>query len=308
VNNENEEEQSSRPPEQETYLTVKQVAEYVHLNEKKIYALIRDGVIPATKATGKWLFPRRLIDEWLLESAHGGVLADRLIVTGSDDPLLAAGLTTLAQQLAGAALVTYLPTASRPGLELLSRRLANAAAIHWGPADAAQQQHRALVEQFPGHGDWVLVRLFRRQQGILLRRGYAGGMALEDLVQSQVRWIARQAGAGSQHALETQLCDHGIDPSLPNVCAAALTEREAASLLVRQHADCAPGVRAAAVEFGLDFIPLHWECFDLVVPRPIFFRQLVQDLLEVFRAPRMQQLAIDLVGYELEPLGQLIPL
>ena len=70
------------------YMSVKQVANYLNLNEKKIYALVSDNRIPATKITGKWMFPRELIDKWMLDSSHGGLLNDRLILSGSYDPLL----------------------------------------------------------------------------------------------------------------------------------------------------------------------------------------------------------------------------
>ncbi|MGA7982583.1 MAG: helix-turn-helix domain-containing protein [Chromatiaceae bacterium] len=67
------------------FLDVKQVADYLNLNEKKVYALVAEGRIPGTKVTGKWMFPRELIDRWVLESSHGGLLADRLVIAGSDD-------------------------------------------------------------------------------------------------------------------------------------------------------------------------------------------------------------------------------
>jgi excisionase family DNA binding protein len=289
----------------ETYLTVRQVAEYIHVNEKKVYLLIKEGAIPATKATGKWLFPRRLVDEWLLESTHGGALTDRLIVTGSDDPLLAAGLAILAEKLAGNALITYLPTGSRAGLALLANRLANASAIHWGPADASERQHSTLVSQYPGHTQWIIVKLFKRQQGVMLRKDFVGSIALEDLAGPHIRWITRQSGAGSQHALETQLYHHAIDPRTLHVVATEPTERQAASQLARGLADCAPGVRAAAAEFGLEFVPLGWESLDLVLPRLVFFRQLFQDMLAIFRTEKLQQLASALSGYELDSLGRI---
>ncbi|MBT8088036.1 MAG: helix-turn-helix domain-containing protein, partial [Gammaproteobacteria bacterium] len=56
------------------FMTVKQVAAYLQVNEKKVYGLVQEGKIPATKLTGKWLFPRDLVDQWLLESSHGGLL------------------------------------------------------------------------------------------------------------------------------------------------------------------------------------------------------------------------------------------
>ena len=68
------------------FMTVRQVAEYLQLNEKKIYALATKEKIPATKVTGKWMFPRELVDHWMLESAHGVVFTDRLMIAGSEDP------------------------------------------------------------------------------------------------------------------------------------------------------------------------------------------------------------------------------
>ena len=70
------------------FMNVKQVAEYLDLNEKKVYQLANEARIPATKATGKWLFPRSLLDRWLLGSCHEGVMNDRLLLAGSDDVLL----------------------------------------------------------------------------------------------------------------------------------------------------------------------------------------------------------------------------
>ena len=43
------------------FMTVQQIEEYLQLNEKK-YALATEEKIPATKVTGKWMFPRELID------------------------------------------------------------------------------------------------------------------------------------------------------------------------------------------------------------------------------------------------------
>ena len=288
----------------ETYLTVKQVARYIHLNEKRIYALIKEGRIPGTKVSGKWLFPRRLVDDWLMESAHAGVLTDRLIITGSDDPLLAAALSALTEMLDGAALVSYLPTGSKAGLDLLARRLASVAAIHWGPADIAGRQHQSLISQYRGYTDWVLIMLYRRQQGVMLRPGLRASFNVEELIQPNFRWVFRQAGAGSQHALESSLRSRAVDPHLLTVLSTEPTERQAASLLARGLADCAPGIEAAATEFGLDFVPLWWEAFDLVLPRSVFFRQLFQQFLAIFREPKMQQTARSLGGYDLEPLGR----
>ena len=48
----------------EKALTVKQVAEYLQVNERTIYKLAQAGKIPCFKVAGTWRFWKREIDEW----------------------------------------------------------------------------------------------------------------------------------------------------------------------------------------------------------------------------------------------------
>lgn len=297
----------SKPlPEPHACLTAQEVASYLRINEKKVYELVRDGSLPASKATGKWLFPRRLVEEWLLESTHAGVLADRLLVAGSDDPLLAAALIWLAADLGDAALIALSLTGTRGGLDLLARGRANVCGIHWGSSEASDAQHWRLVRAFPGHPQWTLVRMARREQGIMLASHVAGCRQLEALAVPELRWALRQPGAGSQHFLRSTFHDLGLKLETLSVAEVALTERHAASLIARGRVDCAPGVRSAAAEFGLPFFALGWESFDLVLPRSVYFRRLFQDLVALIGSARGRRLAADLEGYDLGPLGQLV--
>ncbi|MDO9598914.1 MAG: helix-turn-helix transcriptional regulator [Azoarcus sp.] len=286
-------------------LTARQAAAYLHLNEKKLYELARAHEIPAARVGGKWLFPRALLDEWLHEQAHGGVLTDRLLISGSDDPLLAATVSALVPLLGSDAWVAYSPTGSLPGLELLARRRANICALHWGGVDTSAAQHGMLLRRFSQHSHWTLVRLAHREQGVMLRRGLEID-AIETLAAFDYRWAMRQHGAGSRHFLESALASRGFHPEDCSVVAEAHTEREAAGLLAREEADCAPGTRAAAAEFGLGFIPLGWEAFDLALPREIVFRKLFQQLLQGYGNHTMRQLANRLGGYDLSPLGRVL--
>ena len=77
-------------------MTTKEVARYLNVNEKMVYALIADKGLPATKVTGKWLFPEHLVEQWLENNAinfpeiaspltqHQGLL----VLAGSNDILL----------------------------------------------------------------------------------------------------------------------------------------------------------------------------------------------------------------------------
>jgi excisionase family DNA binding protein len=52
-------------------MSVREVARYLGINEKKVYFLAKANKIPSTRVTGKWTFPQQLIDRWIEESASG---------------------------------------------------------------------------------------------------------------------------------------------------------------------------------------------------------------------------------------------
>ena len=294
-------------PEADVFMSVKQVAEYLHLNEKKVYALVNDGTIPATKVTGKWMFPRELIDRWLLDSAHGGLMTDRLVIAGSDDPLLYRINSEFARDTGSHALISYTPTGTRLGLDLLQARRADACGIHWGPASESHTRHPALLRQYAQHHSWVLIRAFRREQGLIVSPPVLKySQDLPDLFDPQFRWALRQNGAGAQRYLVEVLSKHGMNASSLNSEITALSEREAASAVAMDLADVAPGARSVATEFGLGFISFGWESFDLVLPRAIWFRRLFQDLIARLRTGQSLELAEELTGYDLTDCGLLL--
>ena len=289
------------------FMNVRQVASYLQINEKKVYALVNEGRIPATRLTGKWLFPRDLVDQWLLESSHGGLLTDRIIIAGSDDPLLHRAVTLMAAELQGRALVSYAAIGTQLGLAVLARRRADVCALHWGPDRESLQRHPALLRQYVQHKDWILVRLFRREQGLIMAPGlWTADSRIEQLFSSEVRWAARQEGAGSQRFLREIIAEHRLDPADRRITARAYSERDAASAIATGQADVAPGVRAAAGEFGLEFRPIGWEAFDLAMSRGIFFRTLFRSLLDVLRGSECQRLAQVFGGYDLSELGNIV--
>jgi excisionase family DNA binding protein len=289
------------------FLSVRQVAEYLQVNEKKIYALASEGKIPGTKITGKWLFPRELVDQWLLESSHGGVLVDRLMLAGSDDALLHRVLGNLASEVQARALFSYAPTGTRLGLSLLASGRADVSGIHWGPAEESHLRHPALISAFAQHHQWVLVRGFRREQGLLVSPRVAEeSRSVEALLASRHAWVLRQEGAGSQRFFQEMLARHDASADDLQVIGRANSEREAATAITMGAADVAPGARSAATEAGLAFVPVGWEAFDFALYRGIFFRTLFQRLLDELKSPATQDLGRALGGYDLTEAGKLV--
>lgn len=289
------------------FMSVKQVSAYLHLNEKKVYALVRERRIPATKITGKWVFPRELVDRWLLESSHGGVLTDRLVIAGSDDPLLYRLTLTLAGRFEARALISYSPTGTQLGLGLLAGLRADVSCLHWGPSEESAMRHPALLHQYDAHRDWVLVRACRREQGLLLRpETLARYPEVSALIAAPVRWALRQPGSGTGRYLQEVFAAEGATQDRLRVAGVARSEREAAALVAAGDADIAPGVRGSAREAGLAFLGLGWEAFDFAMSRGVYFRGLFQDLLALLRSPEGENLAERLGGYDLSPAGELI--
>jgi excisionase family DNA binding protein len=291
----------------DVFMNVKQVSDYLHLNEKKIYSLVSDGKIPATKITGKWLFPRELIDRWMLDSTHNGLLHDRLIISGCDDPLLYRIVLGYSESLGNKALVTYTPTGTRAGLSLLETRKIDSCCMHWGPESESYRRHPSLIQQYSRHTDWVLIRAFKREQGLIMHNTlYERCPDLNSLFSVNHRWSVRQKGSGAQRFLMEELSKHGLNDDMLDVATVALSEREAAAAIIQQKSDIAPGTRAIANEFGLQFISLGWQAVDFVIPRNIWFRHLFQNLVKTIQSDPGIKLAEEMGGYDISDCGELV--
>jgi excisionase family DNA binding protein len=300
-------EADTRSSAEPRFMSVRQVAEYLQVNEKKVYALASEGKIPGTKITGKWLFPRELVDQWLLESSHGGVLTDRLMLAGSDDPLLRMVIARLTAEVEARALFSYSPTGTRLGLSLLSSGRADACSIHWGPAEESHLRHPALISAFTPHHQWVLVRGFRREQGLMVSPAIPEPeRVVQRLLERRFRWVLRQDGSGSQRFFQEVLAHHAAASDQLDVVAHAQSEHEAAAAIAMGVAEVAPGVHAAATQAGLAFIPIGWEAFDFALYRGIYFRTLFQRLLDELKSTETKMLAGALGGYDLQEAGKLV--
>ena len=48
-------------------MTVRDVAEYLNVNEKTVYRLAQSGELPGFKVAGAWRFQRADLDHWIAE-------------------------------------------------------------------------------------------------------------------------------------------------------------------------------------------------------------------------------------------------
>ncbi|MCB1888451.1 MAG: helix-turn-helix transcriptional regulator [Rhodocyclaceae bacterium] len=289
------------------HLTARQAAAYLQINEKKLYELANAREVPAARVGGKWLFPRVLLDQWLMEQAHGGLFADRLLVGGAADPILEAAVLALSDALGDDALVGCLAGNSAAGLAQLSARRLDACAFHWGPAEASARQQSALLVRQRHHEEWTCVRLAWRDVGVMLRPGLDVA-DLQTLLAYDYRWVLQPPGSGSRYGLQLAVEAAGFRLEDCGEPLAVRSTRSAATALARGLADCSPGPRGTAAEHGLGFVPLGVESLDLALPRAVFFRQLFQHLLETVASAPILRVAGALGGYDLSPLGRVLPI
>ncbi len=291
------------------FMSVHEVAGYLQINEKKVYALAAEGRIPGTKVTGKWLFPRDLVDQWLTQSSHGGVFTDRLVIAGADDALMTRMSTLLCAKLDTHALIAYTATGSQLGLGLLAAGRCDACLIHWGPAAESHLRHPALIQRFPEHSQWVLVRIFNREQGLIVNPRLMTNSSPAELTTELTRHnriVGRKHGSGTWRYFEEALAREQLDIRQLEIIEPVHTGCEAVTLLRDNKADFAPGSRATASEAGLEFIATGWEAFDLVCDRGLYFRTLLQRLLDDMKSDDTFLLAEHLGGYDFRDSGRLI--
>ncbi len=318
-------------PRTNSFLTVPELAQLLHVNEKKIYQLAGEGDLPGTKITGKWIFPRHLIEDWIAENSHGGALSDRLIVAGSDDRLLNHVCNHMAVEHQQSALFSYSPCGTRHGLRMLDTRRADACFINWGTADHSARRHLGLMRAYKNHGSWIIVRCLQRTQGFILSRQFFDRQRFDKqsfekqssekqtadkhyservcadkradtiqlLTDSSLKWAYRSADAGATRLLEDICTTHNHNYSDLNLSVASNTERGAAGAVNTGEADITFGTQAAAHEFQLPFIPLETVSIDMVMTRRTYFRSLTQLFFNTLISDNTRSIATRMGGYKL---------
>lgn len=292
------------------FLSVPELAQLLHVNEKKIYQLAGCGEIPGTKVTGKWIFPRRLIDDWLLENSHGGVMHDRLLIAGSDDRLAHQICNAAALEWQQQALVSYSPSGTRHGLRMLDAGRVDACFIHWGASEESARRHMGLLRCYRNHSSWVIVRCIQRTQGLLTSQGsneIGTSPSIAELVGNlDLRWAMRQNDSGTERLLEDLCSTYEANLSHLTVSARCNSEFAAAAAVNTGEADVCCALQSTAREFNLPFVTAAQVSLDLVMTRQTYFRTLMQDFIKRMCDDNAAHVAHQLGGYSISSTAELM--
>ena len=302
------------------FLTVAEAARYLRLNPRSVYLLAQRGGIPASRLTGKWLFPVHLLDEWIESSARGrtgagdppsaarGTLLPtaNLLLAGSDDPALELLADALRDQAEKPVLFTA--TLGRGG---------GLAALREGRADVAVCAHAApasgesdladIARALPGRA-LVVVTVFGRELGLVVWTGNPRKLeGVRDLGRRGVRFVNRQPGSATRAFTEEALAEAQVEQGAVVGFRDEVSTHWAVALRVlRGEADAGVSTRAVASALSLGFVPLAPERFDLVVPKEAFFKPTVQALIEAIRSERFRRELERLGGYDWARTGRVV--
>jgi len=279
-------------------MTVTEVADYLRVRERTVYELVRTQRIPSCKLSGKLLFPKRLIELWIAQSADYPHAATHLsapppVIAGSHDPLLEWSMRESGCELAIAV------GGSTAGMHRLLSGQAVACGLHLVDPTTGQYDATVLAKTLPGL-DFVVIEWARRQQGLIVAPGNPAKIkSIADLRKRGVRVATRQEGSGSALLFSKLVSDAGLELGDLEPAGRPVTSETDVAVAVREgKADAGLAIEAVAREQGLDFLPLQWERFDLVVRRMEYFEPPMQKLLAFTRTQAFRDRAASLGGYD----------
>lgn len=287
------------------FLTTREMAALLRVKPRKIYDMAAEGALPVRKLTGKLLFPRVEIENWLKLRANDALApspaaalqpsAPPLIAAGGHDPLLEWALRESQSGIAGFfdGALDGLARAEHSACALAGLHLPDGEGWNLGP----------VIEKFATK-PWVLVEWAKRRRGLICRPGLARPPQRLSEVRG-LRFQSRQPDAGSELVLDRLLRAEKMSRAdLYAVPSVERSEFDLAGALAAERADVGLGLESAARQFNLDFAPLVVERFDLLIYRKFYFDPPMQALWALARSRRFAEKAKELGGYDISELGR----
>jgi len=299
----------------EEIMNTKEVARYLGIHEKQVYALIKLKRVPCTRVTGKWVFPRKLIDEWIDSDARIGLKEARqkskriegaLLASGSNDPILDM-LQTYLKKSYPEFYIFSANTGSTDGLKALNMGYTDIAWSHLFDPKSGEYNIPFLSTYLPNLKP-VVVNLFRRELGFVTApKNPLGFRGFDDLVGKEIKFINRQKGSGTRVLLDHHLKRLRIPSSkIKGYEREVYTHFEVGLSILSKEANVGIATSAVSKLLGLPFIPITRESFDMLLDQPTFFEKGVQAFIEILNSSEFRNRVERLGNYDFTRSGKIL--
>lgn len=228
----------------------------------------------------------------------------RLVLAGCDP---ATGLLSrMVERISGVEIVAA-AASSKLALAWLKEGKVHIAGSHLEDPKTGEFNLPFLRKEFPGE-DFAVVTFARWEEGLVIQPENPKGIRkIEDLGRKTVRFINREPGSGSRGLLDKLIERAGM--AAHNVAGydrIAYGHLAAAYSVATQEADVCLATRSAAQTFGLDFVPLHSERYDLVMRRRTADVPAVKAFMDVLHRATLRRKLEVLAGYDTSETGALV--
>ncbi len=233
-------------------------------------------------------------------------LSNTLVVIGSHDPLLDE-LGDFIHVANPDVSMSSSHVGSMGGIMAIRRGEAHAAGCHLLDTHTGEYNKSFLKKYFP-KGGVKLIRCVGRQQGLMLPAGNPRKIrSFLDIAQPGLRYVNRQKGSGTR-ILADYLCSReGIDASsIYGYDREELTHTSVAAQIASGSADAGMGIYSAAKLYGLDFLPVCVEEYDLLIPETCWETPMVRQLIAVLKSEAFREKLLEMGGYTVENPGEVI--
>ena len=165
-----------------------------------------------------------------------------------------------------------------------------------------------VIRRMFGKNEVKVVTFAIWEQGLVMQAGNPKGIqSVADLVRKNVCIVNREKGAGSRDLLDQKLREAGVPSSRVKGYDRETQGHLPAALAVSmREADCCIASRSAARAFGLSFVPLAIERYDLVVRRHHTRLPAVQALLDALNRATIRRKLEMLAGYDTSHTGEVL--
>jgi putative molybdopterin biosynthesis protein len=252
------------------------------------------------------------------EGHHPGDQVDVELLRGLDEisrTIVAIGSHDLVLDLAASALRADDPgvtlassnVGSLGGLVALRDGLCHVAGSHLlDPATGGYTL--PYIDRILGGREVRVVRLVHREQGLIVAPGNPLGLTgIGGLARPGVRYVNRQRGAGTRVLLDHELRTRGIGPdAIEGYAREEPTHLAVAAAVAAGRGDAGLGIMAAARAFGLDFLPVAREPYDLVAAAQEADSPRLAPLWALLQSDRFRAAVADLGGYDTKEMGRRI--